>query len=268
MSMRKSIAPRGQLMRTVRTTMTPQVAAGALLRDAAKWGLLAIFGLPLAAIIGPWLGRSLASLRPEWIGIIAVVITVMWAGNRALRKLDPHAPSLQPLPMARGVLRQPDGLDEALWPTESAAAHEAGHATACIALGLDVVDVTLKQVEITPEAHRKADVLPEQAWNQLAMIMAGRAGQERIGNHVLASDSDNAKALRIATRLHEHRAELPVDYDSPEHLVELARTAARQVLEENSALFEAIRVALADKRYLTNDDLTAVIADAHAELRP
>lgn len=255
----------GRLMGAARTALTPKVGAVDALRDAGKWLLLALFGLPLAIAFGPWIGRTVASLGPEGIGIAAVVIAVMWAGNRALKKIATPILSAAPANAPRGVLRHPHGLEATLWPDESKAAHEAGHATACAAMGIDVVDVTLKQVQLTLEASRKAEALPEQAWHQLVMLMAGRAGQERIGSHELASEADNADALRIATRLHEHRAELPVTYDSPANLVELARTAAREVLEANATVFEAIRKALIDKRQLTADDLAAVVAAANSE---
>lgn len=260
-------AQQGRLTRTARTIVTPQVGVVALLKDAAKWALLSVFGIPLALAIGPWVGRTAASLGPEGLGIIAVIVVVVWAGNRALRRAFPPAPQAQPMPIPRAVLREPDELEDMLWPVEVKAAHEAGHATACLALDLEVRDVTLKQVELTAEAFRKTHALPDHAWNLLVMVMAGRAGQERIGNHALASDSDNEKALRIAIRLHEHRAELPVDYASPENLVELARITARQVLDDNATAFEAIRAALADRGHLSSDDLNAV-AEKHAERRP
>lgn len=264
---REPDAQQGRLTSTARTIFTPQVGVVALLKDVAKWALLAVFGIPLALAIGPWVGRTAATLGPEGLGIVAVVIVVMWAGNRALKKILLPAPT-QAAPMARGVPLQPDELANMLGPVEAKAAHEAGHAAACLALGLEMVDVTLKQVEITADANRRTQALPDQAWKRLVMVMAGRAGQERIGNHTLASDQDNEQALRIATRLHEHRAELPVDYDSPANLVELARTAARQVLDDNATAFDAIREALVDRGHLTADDLTAVVDDAHAERRP
>lgn len=246
--------------------LLPQRGRSVLLRGAGKWAVLAVVGCALAAAIGPWVGRTAARLGPEGLGVAAVVIVAMWAGNRVCRFIAPPAP--QPTSMARGVLRQPDELADMLWPAETKAAHEAGHATAGLVLQLEVVDVTLNQVELTAEAVRTAHVIPDQAWKLLVMIMAGRAGQERIGNHALASDSDNQEALRLATRLCEHRAELPVDYDSPENLVDLARTHARRLLEANATAFEAIKTALIDRGHLTADDLTAVVAAAQRERHP
>lgn len=78
----------GRLLSAARTAITPQVGAVELLRDSGKWLLLALFGLPLAVTIGPWIGRTVASLGAEGIGIAAVVIVAMWAGNRALRKIQ------------------------------------------------------------------------------------------------------------------------------------------------------------------------------------
>ncbi|MFI8696943.1 hypothetical protein [Dietzia maris] len=246
---------------------SPRRARSALLWGTAKWAALATVGGAVGVAIGPWIGRTVAGLGPEGIGIAAVVIVVMWVGNRAVSMVAPSAPTAQAVSAPRAVLRQPDELTDELWPAEARAAHEAGHATACVALGLDVVDVTLKQVEITADEGRRTQALPEYAWRRLVMVMAGRAGQERIGNQVLASDSDNPEALRIAARLHAHRAQLPVDYDSPEGLVEIARTQARQLLDANAATFDAIRVALIDARYLSAADLATVVAATQSEGR-